>query len=132
MNLERLSDSIKYPWSVGVKRRMALADSRPRDYTEWCFMKDVAATDHPDEIATILDAAPFPLVISRVSDGTVLYANDRLATLVGLTAEELIGNRTPAFYADPEDRKALLAELEKAGRVMDYELRLLDVGQHHF
>jgi PAS domain S-box-containing protein len=91
-------------------------------------MKELASTDHSDEIRTILDAAPFPLVISRVSDGTVLYANDRLAALVGLTAKELIGDKTPDFYADPEDRNALLAKLERAGQVTDYELRLRDVG----
>ncbi len=48
-------------------------------------MKDLEVTDHSDELRTILDAAPFPLIISRVSDGTVLYANERLAGLLGLT-----------------------------------------------
>jgi PAS domain S-box-containing protein len=90
-------------------------------------VKNLVTTDHPDEIRTILDAAPFPLIISRVSDGTVLYANDRLAALVGLTARELVGNKTPDFYAYPEDRKALLAEVARAGGVTDYELRLRDV-----
>ncbi len=34
------------------------------------------------------------------------------------------------MYADPDDRKELLAELEKKGRVSDYELRLRDFGGH--
>ena len=91
-------------------------------------MKELATTNHVDEVGTILDAAPFPLLSSRAEDGTVLYANDRLAVLVGLTSEELIGNRTPDFYANPEDRKALLSEVRKTGRVTDYELQLRDVG----
>ena len=53
--------------------------------------------DHTDEIRTILDAAPFPLLISRVSDGTVLYANDNLGAYVNVTADELIGQKTPDF-----------------------------------
>ncbi len=86
--------------------------------------------DHTDEIRTILDAAPFPLIISRMSDGTVVYANDSLAELVGLTAENLIGQQTPDFYADPDDREALLSEVRRAGSVTDYELRLRHVGGH--
>ncbi|HXV61947.1 MAG TPA: PAS domain S-box protein [Vicinamibacteria bacterium] len=90
------------------------------------LMGKPTTNDHSDELGTILDAAPFPLLISRLSDGEVLYANDRIAELVGLTARELVGNKTPDFYQSPADRKALLAELERAGRVTDYELRLRD------
>ena len=90
-------------------------------------MGKLATTDHSEEVRTILDAAPVPLLISRLSDGTVLYANDRLAALLGLTAQDLVGNKTPDFYAYPEDRKALLTELKRSGRVTDYELRLRDL-----
>lgn len=91
-------------------------------------MDELKSPDHSDEIRTILDAAPFPLVISRVSDGTVLYANDRLASLLELTTGDLVGKKTPELYADPEDRKALLAELEAKGRVTDRELRIRDLA----
>jgi len=89
-------------------------------------MTDLITTDHADEVRTILDAAPFPLIISRFADGTVLYANDRLATLLELTTTELIGRKTPSFYADPEDRTALLRELEREGSVRDREIRMRD------
>ncbi len=80
-----------------------------------------------DEVWTVLDAAPLPLIVSRVSDGTVLYANPSLASLVGLRPSELVGQMTPDYYADPEDRRALISALEKYGRVTDYELRLKHV-----
>ena len=86
--------------------------------------------DHTDELRTILDAAPFPLLISRVSDGTVLYANDNLAWYLNLTGDELIGEKTPNFYADSNDRQALLEEVERTGRVSNYELRLRVSGGH--
>lgn len=79
-----------------------------------------------DEIATIFKAAPVPLVISRVADGKVLYANDALAAVTGLTAEELVGRQTPNFYADPRDREVIVAEIERAGRVINREVRMLD------
>ncbi len=84
--------------------------------------------DHTDEIRTILDAAPVPLLISRVSDGAVVYANDNLGAYLNVTGAELIGRKTPDFYADPNDRQALLEEVERSGRVSNYELRLLGSG----
>jgi PAS domain S-box-containing protein len=59
-----------------------------------------------------------------------VYANDSLAALVGLTAENLTGRQTPDFYADPGDREALLSEVRRAGSVADYELRLRHVDGH--
>lgn len=89
-------------------------------------MRSLSARDHADEVRTILDAAPFPLVISRFADGTVLYANERLAALLELSVDELIGSATPSFYADPADRKALLSELERTGVVRDREILMRD------
>lgn len=89
-------------------------------------MSRLATIAPSEEIRAILDAAPFPLLISRLSDGTVLYANDRLAAMVDLTARDIVGSKTPDFYADPRDRETLLAKLAREGRVTDYELRLRD------
>ncbi len=91
-------------------------------------MQEPKTTDYSEEIRAIIAAAPFPLIISRMSDGTVLYANDRLASLLEVTAQELIGRRTPNMYADPKDREALLVALKKKGSVTDHELRLRDFG----
>jgi PAS domain S-box-containing protein len=76
----------------------------------------------------ILDAVPVPLVISRVSDGKVLYTNDHLAVLVGLSAKQLVGQQTPDFYGDPKDRERLLEAVYKHGYITDYELRLKDAA----
>ena len=39
----------------------------------------------------IVDASPVPLMISRLEDGTIQYANSRLEDLIGTPAHELIG-----------------------------------------
>ncbi len=91
-------------------------------------MAGKSLADHSDEVRTILDAAPFPLLISRLSDGTVLYANDNRAAYANVTAAELIGKKTPDFYANPKDRQALLEEVKRAGRVSNYEVRLRQSG----
>ena len=45
----------------------------------------------------LLDNAPIAVVISRVSDGAVLYANHKLADMVGLPLDQLIEKKTPDF-----------------------------------
>lgn len=45
----------------------------------------------------LLDNAPVAVVVSRVCDGEVLYANHKLADMVGLPLEQLVGRKTPDF-----------------------------------
>jgi PAS domain S-box-containing protein len=64
---------------------------------------------------------------SRIADGLILEANQRLADILGFaSAEELIGRvYTPTLHANPDDRQRLVAELDQAGGVhQDFELRL--------
>lgn len=102
----------------------------PNSRPEREHMQKLTTTDHSDEIRTILDTAPVPFLISRRSDGEVLYANERLAVLLEVSLSELIGKKTPDMYADPADRDDLLAKLAQQGRVADHELRLRDPRGH--
>ncbi|OGG44902.1 MAG: hypothetical protein A3F84_11260 [Candidatus Handelsmanbacteria bacterium RIFCSPLOWO2_12_FULL_64_10] len=86
---------------------------------------DRPINSHTDQLLCgIVEASPVPLIISRVSDGRILYANEPLADLVGLRAGALIGRSTLDFYADPEDRKAVLDGLNKDGHLRNREVRL--------
>ncbi|MBF8286712.1 MAG: sensor signal transduction histidine kinase [Dehalococcoidia bacterium] len=71
----------------------------------------------------IVDAAPIPLAISRLSDGLILHANAHLGPLFGLPPNEAVGRRTPDFYYDRAEREALLEMVRRDGYVRDYELR---------
>jgi len=66
-------------------------------------------------------ASPIPLLISRQSDGEILYCNEKLAALIGMPVAELVGRRTPDFYDDPRDRSAMVEELRRQGRIRDRE-----------
>ncbi|WAL59217.1 PAS domain-containing hybrid sensor histidine kinase/response regulator [Thermocoleostomius sinensis] len=64
---------------------------------------------------------------SRIEDGLILEANQRLAEILGFdSADDLIGKvYTPSLYVNPEDRARSLSELDRAGGShQDYELRL--------
>ena len=90
----------------------------------WGFI-DISQMKLADEkLRAIVEASPIPFIISRQSDGKVLYANQPLAKLIGVSPEEAIQSYTPNFYADPEERQKILSEMRKQGYVRDYELRI--------
>ena len=72
----------------------------------------------------VVEASPTPLLLSRLDDGTMLYANDRLEALLGVEPGSLIGRKTPDFYYDLADRPQVLETVRKQGYVRDLELRI--------
>jgi PAS domain-containing protein len=77
----------------------------------WIYT-DITKMMEADELLhKVVNASPVPLIISRVHDGNILFANDQLGELVGTTAQNLIGKKSPDFYFDREDRKKVLEGL---------------------
>ncbi len=72
----------------------------------------------------IVEASPSPLILSRFSDGTILYANDRLERLMELPEGSLQGKKTPDFYHDPTDRPYIVNLVKTQGYIRDYPLRV--------
>jgi PAS domain S-box-containing protein len=72
----------------------------------------------------LLELAPFPLVVTRMADGRILYANARTAEAIGLKQEEVRGTPAPNYYANPADRERVLKILSQEGRVQDVEVLL--------
>jgi len=72
----------------------------------------------------LFDISPTGLLVTRLSDGVVLYINPKLADLMGQPAESFVGRPAPDFYAHTADREQLVALLAKNGSVQDYELTI--------
>jgi PAS domain S-box-containing protein len=90
----------------------------------WIYT-DITKMMEADELLhKVVNASPVPLIISRVDDGNILFANDQLGELVGTTAKDLIGKKSPDFYYDLEDRKTVIERLRRDGYLKDYEVRL--------
>jgi len=77
------------------------------------------------QLRTIIDASPIPTIVSSIDDGTIIYANDHLGHLVGLSAAELIGQRSPDFYRNREDREKVVARLMQHGQLHNHEVELV-------
>src|SRR5262249_16655481 len=60
-------------------------------------------------------ASPDSLVISRISDGIVLEANDSFLSITGYEREEVVGKSTLSLgiYVDPETRQRAVAVMEE-------------------
>jgi PAS domain S-box-containing protein len=80
----------------------------------------------------LLELAPFPLAVTRLSDGMVLYANARTVEVTGVPPESMIGTQAPDYYANMEDRKRVLDLLSREGRVSDVEVVMKRPDGHHF
>lgn len=90
----------------------------------WIF-SDISFIKQADEqVHTIVNASPIPIIISRIEDGKILYVNEELAQLVGFASKELIGMNTPDFYYNNEDRKIVVESLKRDGYLRDFETRI--------
>jgi PAS domain S-box-containing protein len=71
-------------------------------------------------------ASPDAMVISRISDGTILEVNDSFISLSGYKREELMG-QSPAvlnLFVDPRDRQRALQILKEKNCVRDFEFEM--------
>jgi PAS domain S-box-containing protein len=107
-----------------VPRDLTIATSPVEDGSVWTYTDVTRLKQADEQLHLIIDAAPIPLLVSRLSDGRILYANDREAALVGLTRSEIMNRRSVDFYADPGERPGLVDRLKREGRVDDVEVRV--------
>ncbi len=90
----------------------------------WVY-NDITAIKRVDEqLRTIVNASPIPLIVSLISDGKILFVNEHLASLFGYESNELMGKTTPDFYYNAEDREKVIKRLKKGSTIKDYELLL--------
>ncbi len=73
----------------------------------------------------ISELIPVPLIISRVSDGLILYANPELLQTFRFSPEYLVNRKNLLnLYHDLADLEALLELLNERGFIHNYELQL--------
>lgn len=73
-------------------------------------------------MVAIIEASPVPLVVTRLSDGIIFYANRHLCELVGAKPDDLIGSAAHDFYYYPEDRQMVLEILKRDGVMQNHEV----------
>jgi diguanylate cyclase (GGDEF)-like protein/PAS domain S-box-containing protein len=81
---------------------------------------------------TLLEAAPFPAVVTRLPAGTVEVINRRAAQRMGLHAGAAAGRSAPDFWVDPARRDRLMALLAEARHVSGFEAELRTASGERF
>ncbi len=78
--------------------------------------------DSEKQFRLITEIMPVPIIISRVSDGEFVYANESAGFMFGLPFDKLAGKNLSDFY-ESADIKPLLNSLGKRGYVSNFELQ---------
>ncbi len=87
-----------------------------------CFTKQLQESE--ERFRVIAETTPVPLIISRISDSTILYANTQSAITFGFSdTEALMGHKAKDLYNNPAERKNILDILAQNGHVSNYELK---------
>ena len=85
-------------------------------------MRPTSAMSSPFE--QLFDISPFPAVISRLRDNSVIAINRRNSEMFGISHADAVGQTTTDYYADIAHRERLREPLEKTGRADDVLLHL--------
>ncbi len=100
-------------------------DDKGKEFGHLWIFTDITFIKRADEqVHAIVNSSPIPTIITRLESGEILYANEELAGLVGLSPQELVGRKSPDFYYRHEDRKTVLDSLKRDGYLRNFETRI--------
>src|SRR5690349_13443232 len=63
----------------------------------------------------IFDSSPFPAVVSRLADDTVIAINRRTSHVIGVGIDEAPGQLVTDYYVDPAERRLITEQLRRDG-----------------
>jgi PAS domain S-box-containing protein len=110
--------------SVLLEMTTAHSDAVEEDLHE---KAEEALRESERRLRLIVEATPIPIVISRLTDGEIVYSNATAGPLVGLTTEALHRRNITDFYCDPAVQDELLTMLTQAGEVDHQEVEFRTV-----
>jgi len=76
-----------------------------------------ALRDSEQRLRRILEESPIGVSVSRRRDGRIVFVNARFAEIVGMKPEQILGAPARDNYIDETQRRAVLADLRRDGRI---------------
>ncbi len=94
------------------------------DYVADDLLNKVEATlrESDKRFRFMSETIPVPIIVTYVSDGTIVYANEPASFLFGFPIKALIGAKVTDFY-DLVEQQPLLSKLSEEGYLSNYELQ---------
>lgn len=93
-----------------------------REIESWRSEK--LAPQNAEELLSVLESSPVPLLVSGLDDAIVRYVNRRGAELFETSVDDMVGSRGVDFWLDPRDRIELADAVRGAGRADGFVARL--------
>jgi PAS domain S-box-containing protein len=90
------------------------------------------ALESEGQYRTLMEHAPFPILVSSIEDSSLLYVNQQASELFKVPVENAIGRLSSLHYGNPPDYDLLVKRLRKDGFVKDYEISLKDAQGQSF
>jgi len=75
-----------------------------------------------DDVENVIASSPFPIVISKLKNDVIVFANQNALKLFEMNFNELSRYHFKDFFVDAENRKLLLERLEHTKQVQDFEI----------
>ena len=75
-----------------------------------------------ENVENIIKSSPFPIVISKLKNDVIVFANQNALKLFAIEPSELARYHFKDFFVDAENRKLLLEKLEHNRQVQDFEI----------
>ncbi len=72
----------------------------------------------------ILDSSPFPILISRLLDDSVIYINPLAQKLFGVTSDEIPSFHFSHYFANPVQRIELISKIKKETVIDSFEVEM--------
>lgn len=80
----------------------------------------------------IIKHAPFPIIISRFSDQSIYFINQKACDLFDISANDALNKRACDFYFNPNDRDFLMNRLNIEGSVNDFSAHMRSFSGREF
>ena len=74
--------------------------------------------------AQLFDVSPFPAVVTRLSDHSVIAINRRTSEIFGISQREAVGQDVTQYYVNPAQRAELADRLSREGRADHLRLQI--------
>jgi diguanylate cyclase (GGDEF)-like protein/PAS domain S-box-containing protein len=113
-----LADFVALAWGAAAQLRQAHELAQYRHRLEALVeLKTKALLGAEENLRNVLSASPVALMVIRIADQAIVFANQQALTLFEVPLEKLDHHRSTDFWAQPGERDKALAELLQHNRL---------------
>ncbi|MBN1218900.1 MAG: PAS domain S-box protein [Anaerolineae bacterium] len=85
-----------------------------------------------ERFRVITNTVPVPIVVSRIAEDMIVYANPAAGELLGTTSEDLLGRSVAEFYGNTKERQKILTAIAEQGVVDNWQVQGKQDGEVYF